>query len=76
MMILLLAETLGTLNEKLEMQENNLESTGLLRVKMCKTKGLLCGKALGARQTSGKYRVVSVEQGVGRNSIYFEGYEA
>ena len=76
MMILLLAETLGTLNEKLEMQENNLESTGLLRVNMCKTKGLFCGKALGTIKTSGKYRVVSVEQVVVRNSIYFEGYEA
>ena len=73
--IVLIAETLDLLMEKLKLWKDNMENKGL-RVNMGKTKEMICGKGLDTIKPSGKYPCSVCRKGVGRNSIFCTSCDA
>ena len=67
--LVLIAETLDLLMEKLKLWKDNMERKGL-RVNIGKTKVMICGKGLDTTKPSGKYPCSVCRKGVGRNSIF------
>ena len=67
--LVLIAETLDLLMEKLKLWKDNMENEGL-RVNMGETKAMICGKGLDTIKPSGKYLCNVCRKRVGRNSIY------
>ena len=73
--LVLIAETLDFLMEKLKLQKDNMENQGL-RVNKGKTKVMICGKNLDTVKPSGKYQCSLCRKGVQRNSVFFISCDA
>ena len=73
--LLLIAETLDLLMEKLKLWKVDMENKGL-HISMGKTKVMICGKSLDTIKPSGTYPCSVCRRGVGRNSIFCTSCDA